>query len=174
MAKDNQPGLHAQLAGLPWRQIPAADIQRDRGHGRAERRSLKVTAVAAGIAFPHAAQAIQVARRRRPLNGKNSRKWSTETVYAVTSLTVTQASPAQLADFLRGHWSIEDSLHWVRDVTLGEDSSQIRTRNGPRVMASLRNLAITILRLTGHACIAAALRHHARRPSRPLQTITHC
>ena len=103
-------------------------------------------------------------RRRRPLNGKNSRKWSTETVYAVTSLTVTQASPAQLADFLRGHWSIEDSLHWVRDVTLGEDSSQIRTRNGPRVMASLRNLAITILRLTGHA----------RRPSRPLQTITHC
>jgi predicted transposase YbfD/YdcC len=134
--KRNQPGLHAQLAGLPWRQIPAADIQRDRGHGRAERRSLKVTAVAAGIAFPHAAQAIQVVRRRRPLNGKNSRKWATETVYAVTSLTVTQASPAQLADFLRGHWSIEDSLHWVRDVTLGEDSSQIRTPNGPRVMAS--------------------------------------
>src|ERR1022692_3247087 len=94
--KRNQPGLHAQLAGLPWRQIPAADIQRDRGHGRAERRSLKVTAVAAGIAFPHAAQAIQVVRRRRPLNGKNSRKWSTEAVYAVTSLTVTQASPAQL------------------------------------------------------------------------------
>ena len=44
----------------------------------------------------------------------------------------------------------------------------------PRVMASLRNLAITILRLTGHACIAAALRYHARRHSRPLQTITHC
>jgi len=134
--KRNQPGLHAQLAGLPWRQIPAADIQRDRGHGRAERRSLKVTAVAAGIAFPHAAQAIQVMRRRRPLNGKNSRKWSTETACAVTSMTVTQASPAQLADFLRGHWSIEDSLHWVRDVTLGEDSSQIRTRNCPRVMAA--------------------------------------
>jgi Transposase DDE domain len=130
--------------------------------------------VAACIAFPHAAQAIQVVRRRRPLNGKNSRRWSTETVYAVTSLTVTQASPAQLADFLRGHWSIEDRLHWVRDVTLSEDSSRIRTRNGPRVMASLRNLAITILRLTGHACGAAALRYHARRPARPLQTITHC
>lgn len=54
--KRNQPGLHAQLAGLPWRQIPSADIQQDRGHGRLERRSLKVTAVAAGIAFPHAAQ----------------------------------------------------------------------------------------------------------------------
>jgi predicted transposase YbfD/YdcC len=171
--KRNQPGLHARLAALPWRQIPAADIRHDRGHGRAERRSLKVTAVAAGIAFPHAAQAIQVVRRRRPLNGKNSKKWSSETIYAVTSLTAARASPAQLAGILRGHWSIEDSLHWVRDMTFGEDYSQVRTRNGPRVMASLRNLAITILRLTGHASIAAALRYHARRPGRPIQTIMH-
>ena len=124
--------------------------------------------MAAGLAFPHAAQAIQVVRRRRPLSGKNSKKWSTETVYAVTSLAVTQASPAQLAGILRGHWSIEDSLHWVRDMTYDEDRSQIRTRNGPRVMASLRNLVISILRLTGQANIAAALRHHARRPCRPL------
>ncbi len=75
---------------------------------------------------------------------------------------------------MRGHWLIEDRLHWVRDMTFGEDSSRVRTRNGPRVMASLRNLAITILRLTGHASIAAALRYHARRPGRPLQTIMHC
>jgi predicted transposase YbfD/YdcC len=107
----NQPGLHAPLAALPWRQIPAADIRHDRGDGRAERRSLKVTAVAAGIAFPHAAQAIQVVRRRRPLNGKNSKKWSSQTSYAVTSLTAARASPAELAGILRGHWSIEDSLH---------------------------------------------------------------
>ena len=162
--KRNQPSLHAQLAGLPWRQIPAADIQHGQAHGRAGRRSLKVTSVAAGIAFPHAAQAIQVVRRRRPLNARNKRKWSVETVYAVTSLTATQASPAQLAAILRGHWSIEDSLHWVRDVTYDEDLSQIRTRNGPRVMASLRNLAITILRLTGHANIAAALRFLRQAP----------
>ena len=172
--KRNQPGLHAQLAGLPWRQIPAADIQRGRGHGRAERRTLKITTVAAGLAFPHAAQALLVVRRRRPLNGKNSKKWSTETVYAVTSLTVTQARPDQLAGILRGHWSIEDRLHWIRDVTYDEDRSQVRARNGPRVMASLRNLAITILRLTGETNIAAALRHHARRPCRPLQTIMQC
>jgi predicted transposase YbfD/YdcC len=172
--KRNQPGLHAQLASLPWRQIPAADIQRDRGHGRAERRTLKITTVTAGLAFPHAAQALQIVRRRRPLNGKNSKKWSTQTVYAVTSLTVTQARPDQLAGILRGHWSIEDRLHWIRDVTYDEDRSQIRARNGPRVMASLRNLAITILRLTGETNIAAALRHHARRPCRPLQTIMQC
>ncbi len=84
-----------------------------------------------------------------------------------------QARPDQLAAWIRGHWLIEDSLHWVRDMTFGEDSSQVRTRNGPRVMAALRNLVITILRLTGHTSIAAALRHHARRPGRPLHTITH-
>ena len=172
--KRNQPGLHAQLAALPWRQVPIAHDAREKGHGRAERRTLKVAAVAAGLAFPHAAQAIQIVRRRRPLTGKNSKKWSTETVYAVTSLTAVQARPAELAAIVRGHWGIEDRLHWVRDVIYDEDRSQVRTGNGPRVMASMRNLAIAVLRLTGHASIAAALRYHARRPSRPLQTIMQC
>jgi predicted transposase YbfD/YdcC len=172
--KRNQPGLHAQLAALPWRQVPVACQVREKGHGRAERRTLKVTAVAAGLAFPHAAQAIQIVRKRRPLTGKNSKKWSAETVYAITSLTVIQARPADLARIARGHWGIEDRLHWVRDVTYDEDRSQIRTGNGPRVMASLRNLAITILRLTGYTSIAAALRYHARQPGRPLQTIMQC
>ena len=167
--KRNQPSLHAQLAALPWRQVPVAHQAREKGHGRAERRTMKVTAVAAGLAFPHAAQAIQIVRRRRQLAGK---KWSTETVYAITSLTVIQARPADLARIARGHWGIEDRLHWVRDVTYDEDRSQVRTGNGPRVMASLRNLAIAILRLTGHTSIAAALRYHARQPGRPLQTIT--
>ena len=171
--KRNQPGLHAQLAALPWRQVPVAHDTRGRGHGRAERRTLKVTAVAAGLAFPHAAQALQIIRRRRPLTGTNSKKWSTETVYAITSLTVIQARPAELAAIIRGHWLIEDRLHWV-DLTYDEDHSQVRTANGPRVMASLRNLVITILRLTGETNIAAALRHHARAASRPLQTIMNC
>jgi predicted transposase YbfD/YdcC len=61
--KRNQPCLHAQLAALPWRQVPVAHQLRERGHGRTERRTLKVTAVAAGLAFPHAAQAIQIIRR---------------------------------------------------------------------------------------------------------------
>jgi predicted transposase YbfD/YdcC len=169
--KRNQPGLFAQLASLPWRQVPVAHQTRERGHGRAERRTLKVTAVAAGLAFPHAAQAIQIIRRRK-LPGK--KKWSSETVYAITSLTATQASPAGLAAIIRGHWLIEDGLHWVRDLDWDEDRSQVRTASGPRIMATLRNLAIAILRLAGHASIAAALRHHARRPDRPLQTIMNC
>ena len=118
---------------------------------------------------PRAAQAIQITRRR-----KVKGKWSRETCYAVTSLSVTQASPAQLAAIIRGHWGIEDRLHWVRDLDFDEDRSQIRTASGPQIMASLRNLAITILRLAGATCIAAALRYHARRPGRPLQTIMNC
>jgi len=169
IVKRNQPGLHAQLAALPWRDVPVAYTKRERGHGRTERRTLKVTSVAKGLAFPHAAQAIQIVRRR-----KVKGKWSCETCYAVTSLTVTQASHAQLAAIVRGHWGIEDRLHWVRDMDFDEDRSQVRTATGPRVMASLRNLVITILRLSGAASIAAALRYHARQPSRPIRTIMKC
>ena len=75
---------------------------------------------------------------------------------------------------LHGHRAIEDRLHWIGDVIDDEDRSQIRTASGPRVMAILRNLAISILRLAGHACIAAALRYLARRPGRPLQTLLKC
>jgi predicted transposase YbfD/YdcC len=99
VVKANQPTLHAQLAGLPWRQIPVMDRTRDHGHGLVKIRTLKVAAVA-GLCFPHAAQAIQVTRRVR---APGSRRWRTITVYAVTSLALGTASPAQLAGWLRGH-----------------------------------------------------------------------
>ena len=99
-----------------------------------------------------------------------------ETVYAMTSLTVTQASPAGLAAIIRGHWAIEDRLHWVRDLDYDEDRSQVRTACAPRVMATLRNLAITILLGLAWRC------QHRRRPppprppapDRPLRTIMNC
>jgi predicted transposase YbfD/YdcC len=165
IVKANQPILHAQLRALPWTRVPIADTQRDHGHGRIERRTIKVVTVAAGIDFPHARQAIQITRRVRR---SGAQRWSTVTVYAITSLTAIQANPVQLADWARGHWSIENSLHWVRDVTYAEDHSQIRTGKGPQVMAGLRNLAISLLRLSGATNIAAAIRHAARQPTRPL------
>jgi predicted transposase YbfD/YdcC len=169
LVKANQPTLHHQLARLPWRDIPIADETRDRGHARVELRRLQVTTVA-GLDFPHAAQAIRITRRVRPLSG---RRWGTVTVYAVTSLTAAQASPARLADWIRGHWGIE-ALHHIRDTTFAEDASQIRTGNAPRAMASLRNLAIAILRLHSWRNIAAALRRNARDATRvlPLLGIT--
>ncbi|MEZ0074121.1 ISAs1 family transposase [Planotetraspora sp. GP83] len=138
----------------------------DRAHGREERRALKVVSVKAGLLFPHAVQAIQVKRQVRGIAA--GRKWRTVTVYAITSLPVFQAGPADLATWIRGHWTIENKLHWVRDVTYGEDHSQVRTGNAPRAMATLRNLAISALRLTGVDNIAKAIRHLARDATRPL------
>jgi hypothetical protein len=122
------------------------------------------------VVVPHATQAIRITRRARPLH---SRRWRTVTVYAVTSLTAAQASPARLADWIRGHWGIE-VLHHIRDTTFAEDASQTRTGNTPRAMASLRNLAIGILRAHRHRNIAAALRRNARDATRvlPLPGIT--
>ncbi len=140
-AKLNQPTLLRRLRALPWKQVGVAARERGRGHGRVETRSISVISLDAGPDldgefFPHAAQAIKVVRRRRPLT---SRKWTTVTVYAITSLTAHQADPVLLARWLRGHWAIE-SLHWIRDVTFDEDRSQVRTSNGPHIMAALRIL----------------------------------
>jgi len=169
VVKHHQPALHRQLTALPWRDVPVADHTRDRGHGRAETRRLQVTTVT-GLDFPHATQALRITRRARPLD---SHRWRTVTVYAVTSLTAAQASPGRLADGARGHWGIE-ALHHLRDVTFAEDASQTRTGTAPRVMASLRNLAIGILRARGQGNTAAALRRNARDAARvlPLLGIT--
>lgn len=166
--KANQPTLHAQLACLPWRAVPHTTRDEGRGHGRREIRTLKALTVQTpgGLGFPHAAQALHIRRRRRRLD--QPKRFTTETVYAITSLNLHQARPAELSAWIRGHWSIENKLHWVRDVTYNEDRSQIRTRTGPQVMAALRNAAIGILRLTGVTNIAAANRYHARDSTRPL------
>jgi Transposase DDE domain len=154
---------HQQLRRLPWQQVPVADHTRDRGHGRVETRRLQVTTIA-GLDFPHATQALRITRRVRPLAG---RRWRTMTVYAVTNLNSIQASPARLADWIRGHWGIE-ALHHIRDVTFAEDALKVRTDTAPRAMASLRNLAIGMLHAHGHRNIAVALRRNARDATRPL------
>ncbi len=130
--KKNQPTLYAQVKNLPWRNIPAGHTQRDRGHRREEHRTLKAATVTAGLVFPYAAQALCLTCGTRPMNGG---KWRTVTVYAIASLDAHQAAPAQLAGWKCGHWQIE-VLHHIRDVSHGEDASQIRTGNGPQAMAT--------------------------------------
>jgi predicted transposase YbfD/YdcC len=171
--KGNQPKLRRQLAELPWRDVEPAHRSAQTAHGRREIRTLKVVTIAAGIEFPHAAQAIQVTRRTRPVSARTGKRgrWRTETVYAITDLSAHQARPAELAAWIRGHWQIENGLHWVRDVTFAEDLSQVRAGHAPQVMASLRNLVISLHRLAGATNIAAALRHHARDARRPLQLL---
>jgi predicted transposase YbfD/YdcC len=167
--KRNQPSLHRQLAALPWAQIPTVDLTHDKGHGRIESRSMKLAAVPAGIGFPHAHLAIQLTRRRR---SPTSRKWHTETVYAITDMTWSEIRADRIAEAIRGHWSIENRLHWVRDVVFAEDHSQIRAGTGPAVMATLRNLAVSLHRLTGATNIAATCRHVSRHPNRVLPLLT--
>ena len=105
------------------------------------------------------------AARKSPKKGRKT----VEVVYLITSDR--DAGPATLAAWVRSHWEIENKLHRVRDVTYQEDKSLVRTGNAPRVMASLRSLAISLLRLDGHINIAAANRHHARDPRRTLKLL---
>jgi hypothetical protein len=85
--------------------------------------------------------------------------------YAVTSLPPARADAARVLRLLRGHWGIENRLHWVRDVTFGEDRCAIRTGAAPQAVAACRNLVLALLRRAGHANIAAALRTFAGRPT---------
>ena len=147
----------------PWAAIPAvSSVSKD--HGRRARRTIKAALAPAWIGFDGAAQVAQL-RRTVLTKGKKT----VEVVYVITSDR--RADPATLAAWVKGHWEIENKLHWVRDVTYQEDKSLVRTGNAPRVMASLRSLAVSLLRLGGHDNIAAANRHHARDPQRTLKLL---
>jgi hypothetical protein len=101
--KGNQKKLHKQLKSLPWKQIPLQGRTRDAGHGRGEIRRIKVCTVNS-LLFPGARQAVQLKRRRVD---RKTGKVGIKTVYAVTSLTAEQATPAELARLIRSHWKIE-------------------------------------------------------------------
>ncbi|MBV8993938.1 MAG: ISAs1 family transposase [Pseudonocardiales bacterium] len=101
IVKNNRPKLRAQLAGLPWRDIPAVDLRQDKRHGRVESRTLKLAAIDSGILFPHARLAAQIVRRRRPNTSTATGTGHTETVYAVTDLGFGDIRPDQLADIIR-------------------------------------------------------------------------
>ena len=161
--KANMPTLYRQLRQLPWAAVPSfSSVSTD--HGRRARRTIKSVLAPAWIGFDGAAQVAQL-RRTVTRNGKKT----VEVVYLITS--VRDADPVTLAAWVRSHWEIENRLHWVRDVTYLEDNSLVRTGNAPRVMASLRSLAISLLRLDGEDNIAAANRHHARDPQRTLKLL---
>jgi predicted transposase YbfD/YdcC len=90
-------------------------------------------------------------------------KETTETVCGVTSLSPERASAGRLLGIARGHWEVENRLHWVRDMSLGEDACRVRTGEAPEVLAAVRNAALWLLRSSGARNIAAALRHHAAK-----------
>ena len=153
---DPTKNLSHQLTSLPWKQIPVLHSTAERGHGREEIRELQVVSVN-GLLFPHARQVVRIRRRSRPFGAK---KWTKQIVYAVTDLPAEQAAPDEIAAWARDHWKIENSAHWIRDVTFGEDSRTIRTRNTPAVVATLSDIVRGTLRAAGWTNTASARRAH--------------
>jgi predicted transposase YbfD/YdcC len=165
--KENTPKLFAALDGLAWDQVPIGHDSTDRGHGRITRRTIQVLPAPDDLPFPHVAQAFLIERSVTDLQGKNL---SSVAALGVTSRGSDRADPARLAGLIRGHWGIE-AMHWIRDTLYREDDSTVRTRSGPRAMASLRNLAIGAHRLTGRTDITEATRWAGRQMLRPFQIL---
>ena len=126
-------------------------------------RTIQVLPAPEDLPFPHASQVFLI---ERYVTGLRGQPISAVAALGVASPAPDQASPADLAGYVREQWSIE-SLHWLRDTLYQEDKSQVRTRSGPRIMAALRNLAICALRLSGRTDVTEATRWARRSMDRP-------
>lgn len=168
--KRNQPTLHTRLTALPWAQVPIGHTRTEQGHGRTEERTVQLIArVQPQLGFPHARLAARIVRTRTTTTGTTTR----EIVYAISDLTAEQADAQRIGELVRGHWVIENQLHWVRDVTYGEDHHQLRTGTAPQAMATLRNTALALLRIAGATNIAATTTALSRRVRRVLAVVEH-
>lgn len=166
----------------PWKQrdwqergvtlTTVEDAPSKAAHGRAERRALWSLADSwqaarigdtgsAGRAWPHVRQLCRIERRR---TNQRTGVTNLEVSYAITSLSPAKADAARLLALLRDYWGIENRLHYVRDVTMGEDLAQIRCGAAPQAMAVCRNLTLALLRRAGVTNVAEVLRTHAGRP----------
>ncbi len=167
--KGNQPTLFADLA--TYFSDPDTVIARyeqdctvDRHRGRIETRTIEVSCGMNDYLAPMWPLVRQVARLTRTVTVRKTGKTTQEVVYLITDLTQIQASPRRLLDLVRGHWSIENGSHGVRDVSFGEDRSRLHTGSAPQLMAALRNLAITLIHRSASFQIASSRRHFASHP----------
>jgi predicted transposase YbfD/YdcC len=174
VVKENQPQLLEDIQTV-FALAPMAGERRtttatvDLGHGRIEQRWLQTSDVLAGYSdWPGLAQ---VFRLERQIILKKTGEVREEVVAGVTSLAPERADAARLLALVRGHWSIENRSHWVRDVTFDEDRSQVRCGNIPQVMAALRNTVVGLMRWAGYTNMAAACRRFAAQPQAALHLI---
>lgn len=148
--------------------LPPPQVVHISQHGdRREERRLWTSVVLVGYSdWPHLAQACRL-ERVVTRKGRTRR----EVAYAVTSLPSQRGDAQRLLSLWRGHWGIENRLHWVRDVTFDEDRCQVRVGAAPQVVASLRNAVISLVRLAGKTNVAATLRRHAAHPAEALSLL---
>jgi predicted transposase YbfD/YdcC len=167
VVKGNQPGVREDIATLFAEPAAVADTfaqtqTAELGHGRIEVRTLTSSDALVGyLDWPGLAQVFRLERQVRV---KRTARWRTETVYGLTSLSPQRAGPARLLHLARQHWMIENGVHYVRDVTFGEDASQVRCGAIPQVLALLRTTVIGLIRTTGETAIAATCRRFAAQP----------
>ncbi len=175
VVKGNQPSLQSEAElvfdtsllpkGLSFDLRYCKEL--DKAHGRIEIRQACASSELGLMEYwPYLTQVVQIERQWLE-------KGQTYTYhsYAITSLEAKVADVADLLAYKRGHWGIENRLHWVRDVVFGEDASLIRRGEGPFVMAALRNTALGLLRRAGHHKITARLRYNASVVSEVLKLL---
>jgi predicted transposase YbfD/YdcC len=173
--KENQPTLHADIAATF---APAADATGLVGAactvtqhgGRIECRRLVASTALVGYSdWPGLRQVLCL--ERRVLDKRTGGLLHAETAYAVTSCAPQRATPAQLLAVWRGHWSVENQLHYIRDVAFAEDRSSARAGHAPQVMAAFRNAAIGLIRALGTTRITEATRHFRAQPRAALRAL---
>lgn len=176
--KENQPETYGAIEEL-FREAPWLPSERDshywkvsssgKAHGRYETRVLEASdSLNEWLRWPGVKQVMRRTCRRVLLGTGEVEE---EIGYAVTSLRHEEASAQTLQSYWRGHWSIENRLHYVRDVTMGEDKCRAHTGQLPQAMAALRNSILALLRHHGHTNIARALRHYDAHPTLALTLI---
>jgi predicted transposase YbfD/YdcC len=145
------------------------DISIHRHGDREERRTLEVShEVVPHLDWPHLQQVCRMHREVEFVSGKRCGETTSVYQYALTSQPPELSSAAQLQGIWRGHWGIENRLHWVRDVTMGEDLCQVRLKNAPKNLAALRNTTLNLLRLHSFSNIAETCRHFSWHPEQAL------
>jgi hypothetical protein len=166
--KGNQPTLlrdclaaTAQPPRQPVRTVgPARSLEV--AHGRIEERALRVVEAPPDLGFPHVRQVLRIHRRSR--SKRTGALLFEETVCALTSLSPTQARPADLLALWRAHWRVE-SVHWLRDAVFGEDRSTTRSGTAPQVLAAFRNLALSFIQQRPGRQVTAAREYYAAHPA---------
>jgi predicted transposase YbfD/YdcC len=181
LVKGNQPQLFEDLrllfaplapakrAGEGVLRLPEQHAQTtEKAHGRLDIRSIRVSSELKGYSdWPGLEQVFEI---RRCWQSKGI--WKESVRYGVTSLPATIAIPERVLKLKRGHWIIENGLHYVKDVTMGEDKSTVHTDNGPKIMAALRNTVLSLLRRAGFSTIAARLRYNSTHPQAALEVLS--
>ncbi len=156
--KGNQPSTYQALNAIAWEQIPVAVATFEADRGRIETRTIQVTAAPGGLKYPGMKQAALIERYTTGKDKTGKSTTRSETVLILTTASADEAPPADLLALNRGHWTATETTHYVRDVDLKEDSSRARAPGAPRLMATLGNTILSLLRIHGVTNIAAERR----------------